>query len=162
ADKAYEEAIIELEGARAVSELTPGDDEPDYQEAICQAVHSVVRRHVGGAQWDALQADLRARASSRKEVGIDMLVAVIDRALLLTARQRREIAGSISAHWEDRFLDPLEVAFIDQSRCPKIPDELIASSLSAAQQETWSRLPRLQGRLWGVTIDHGGGPAIER
>ena len=30
--------------------------------------------------------------------------------------------------------------------------------LSAAQREIWRRIPRLQGRLWGVTIDHGGEP----
>lgn len=162
ADAAYERAIARVDAARAASPRSAGDDEPDYQEAIRQAVHSVARRHVSRERWDALQADLRRRRASRREAGVELLVAVIDRELLLSAEQRREIAGSIAGHWEDRFLDPLEVAFNDQSRCPKIPDELVAPFLSPDQREAWRRLPRLQGRLWGVTIDHGGDAAMER
>jgi hypothetical protein len=162
ADAAYDEAIARLEATRTESPRSTGDDEPDYHEVIRKAVHSVVRRHVSREQWDALQADLRLRAASRKEAGTDMLVAVLDRDLFLTGQQRREIAESVSAHWDDRFFDPLEVAFNDQSRCPKIPDELVAPFLSEAQREAWRRIPRLQGRLWGVTIDHGGGPDMER
>jgi hypothetical protein len=162
ADAAYEEVIAGLEAARTESPRSAGDDDPDYHEAIRMAVHSVARRHVSREQWDALQADLRLRGASRKEAGVDLLVAVLDRDLFLTGRQRREIAESVSAHWEDRFFDPLEVAFNDQSRCPKIPDELVTPYLSEAQREAWRRIPRLQGRLWGVTIDHGGGPDMER
>ena len=161
-DAAYEEAIAGLDAARPDPPRTIRDDDPDYQEAIRKAVHSVVQRHVGRERWAALQADLRLRAASRKDAGVDLLVAVLDRELLLTGRQRREIAESVSAHWEDRFYDPLEVAFNDQSRCPRIPDELVTPSLSAAQREVWRRLPQLQGRLWGVIIDHGGSPVMEQ
>ena len=124
-DAAYDEAIASLEAARMASPRSTGDDEPDYHEAIRKAVHSVARRHVSREQWDALQADLRLRAASRKDAAIDLLVAVLDRDLLLTGRQRQEISATVAAHWEERFIDPLEVAFNDQSRCPKIPDELV-------------------------------------
>src|SRR5262249_23092745 len=150
-----------LEGARQEAPRPAAHFDLDYQEAIRQAVHSVVERRVSREQWAALRADLRLRAASREEAGIDLLVAVLDRDLFLTGEQRQAIAGSVAAHWEDRFLDPLEVAFNDESRCPKIPDELVNPYLTAAQREAWGRIPRLQGRLWGVTIDHGGDPAME-
>ena len=47
-------------------------------------------------QWDALQADLRLRAASRKDAAIDLLVAVLDRDLLLTGRQRQEISATVA------------------------------------------------------------------
>jgi hypothetical protein len=161
ADAAYDEAIASLEVARPASPLSTDDDEPDYHEAIRKAVHSVARRHVSREQWDALQADLRLRSASRKDAALDLLVAVLDRDLLLTGRQRQQIGAAVAAHWDDRFVDPLEVSFNDQSRCPKIPDDLVTPYLSAAQRAAWNRIPRLQGRLWGVTIDHGGGPDME-
>ena len=41
-DAAYGEAIARLDAARIESPRSTGDDEPDYQEAIRKAVHSVV------------------------------------------------------------------------------------------------------------------------
>jgi hypothetical protein len=162
ADTAYEEAIDGLYTASVEGRKWYSGVETDYHGAIRRAVFSVVERHVSREQWAALQADLRARAVGRKEAGVPLLVAMLDRELLLTEPQRQQIAESLSAHWDDRWCDALEAAFAQQSRCPEVPDPLVAPYLSEAQQDTWRRVPRIGGRLWGVAIDHGGDPAMEQ
>src|SRR5262249_18751491 len=109
----------------------------------------------------ALRDHLRLREAGRREAGVDMVVAVLDRELLLTEPQRRRIAESVAAQWDDRWCDALEVATGGRGVIPDVPDRLVESYLSAAQKETWSRLSRLPDRLWGVTIDHGGDTAME-
>lgn len=162
ADTAYERAIDGLYADNLEASRSPGGEEPDYRPAIHEAVFFVVARHARPDQMAAYKADLERRAASRKEAGVPLLVAVIDRQLLLTARQREEIAESLSAHWDDRWCDGLEAAFTMGSRWPAVPDELVVPHLNATQQETWRQVPRVHGRLWGVVIDHGGDPAMEQ
>ena len=162
ADSAYEKAIAGLYVAVVRARETPGRAEPDYHEAIRTAVSSVVTRHVGREQWAALQADRLRREASRKEAGVPLLVAIIDRQLLLTGRQRRQIADSLSAHWDDRWCDALEATFTMGTRWPDVPDPLVTPFLSSTQLETWRQVPRIRGLLWGVVIDHGGDPATEQ
>ena len=162
ADTAYEDAIAGLYVAVVKARETPDRAEPDYRNAIRAAVSTVVTRHVGREQWAALQADRLRRAASRKEAGVPLLVAIIDRQLLLTGRQRQRIAESLSANWDDRWCDALEAVFTMGTRWPDIPDPLVVPFLSANQQETWRQVPRLRGLLWGVVIDHGGDPAMEQ
>lgn len=161
ADAAYEAAIAGLQNGNEASR-SPDGEEPDYRKDIHEAVFFVVVRHASREQAAALEADLRRRAASRKEAGVPLLVAVLDRQLLLTGQQREEIARSLSAHWDDRWCDGLEAAFTMGSRWPAVPDGLVVPYLSATQQECWRQIPRIRGRLWGVVIDHGGDAAMEQ
>jgi hypothetical protein len=90
-----------------------------------------------------------------------MLVALLDRELLLTGRQRAQIGEALSAGWDDLWCDAIEVSTDGRVIIPDVPDRLVAPLLSAAQTEIWSHLSRQRGRLWAVNIDHGGDPAME-
>jgi hypothetical protein len=162
ADSAYQEAIAGVSEARAQEQRSSGGKEPDYIEAIHGAVVRVFWRHLTVAQRATYEEDRRRREAARKEAGVDLLVAVLDRELLLTERQRQQLATSLSAHWDDRWCDALEVVLGQQTCFPKVPDRLVTPYLSATQQETWRRVPRFQGQPWGVAIDHGGDPDMER
>jgi hypothetical protein len=162
ADAAYEEAIGRIIAGAQGGPRPRDASEVDYLGAIHEAVWKVFRGHLTLEQRAAYEEDLRLRQASRKEAGVDLLVAVIDRELLLTERQRQEIGASISAHWDDQWCDAAEAAFSHRSRRPGLPDPLVIPYLSAAQQATWHQMPRFQGRLWGVTIDHGGDPAMDQ
>jgi hypothetical protein len=156
ADAAYQQAINRLDAARR-SGL-----EPDYHEVIRDAVFSVLERHVSPERMAALRADLHLREAARKEAAVDMLVAVLDRQLLLTERQRRQIVDSLSAGWDDRWCDAVEVATGGNVVIPNVPDRLVTPFLSDAQRETWSHLTRQWGRLWAVNIDHGDDLAVDQ
>ena len=162
ADAAYQRAIDRLDALGIDARRSRSGLEPDYHEAIRDTVFSVVERHVKPEQRAALQADTRSREAARKEAGVDLLVAVLDRELLLTEPQRRRIAESLAAHWDDRWRDALELAVGGSNVIPKVPDRVVTPYLSPAQQETWYHLSRFQGQLWGVSIDHGGDPDMER
>ena len=160
-DAAYGRAIATIAAANDEALRSSTAEDIDYSAAIRQAVRSVVERHVTPEQKTACDDDLRLRQASRKEAGVDFLVATIDRELLLTDRQRRQIAESLSTHWDDRWCDALEFVLGSQTAIPRIPDRLVTDYLSATQQETWRRIPRFTNRLWGVNIDHGGDDAQE-
>jgi hypothetical protein len=161
-DAAYERVIVKI-AARNDEVFKSADAEDiDYSAAIRQAVLAVVERHVTPEQKAACIDDFRLRLAARKEAGVAFLVATIDRELLLTDRQRHQIAESLSTHWDDRWCDALEFVLGSQTAIPRIPDRLVTGYLSATQQETWRRIPRFTNRLWGVNIDHGGDPAQEQ
>jgi hypothetical protein len=161
-DVAYEDAIERIIADGQGGPRPREGSEVDYLGVIHEVVWGVVKGHLTLSQRAAYEEDLRLRHTSRKEAGVDLLVAVIDRELLLTERQRHEIGASIAAHWDDQWCDAAEAAFSHRSRRPGLSDPLVTPYLSTAQQATWHQMPRFEGRLWGVTIDHGGGPAMEQ
>lgn len=161
ADAAYKEAIARLDEASIEARQSLSGVEPDYQEAIREAVLTTLEGRVTPQRRAALVADVRLQREARKQAGVDMLVAVLDRDLLLTGPQRRQIAGALSARWDDRWSDAIELAIGGSNVIPKVPEHLVTPYLSDAQCETWHHLSRFQGRLWGVSIDHGGDPAMD-
>jgi hypothetical protein len=133
----------------------------DYETVIRQAVFSVARRHVPADRWAAFQADLRRREASRKQAGVEFLVATLDRDLQLTIRQRDQLTQSLSAHWDGQWYSALEVTLGGSPCVPRIPDELVKPYLGETQQGIWSRMYKFEGPLWGVALDHGGDPDME-
>jgi hypothetical protein len=154
ADAAYRQAIAGLSDGGTRSRTATGE-ESDAREVIRKAVHAVVERHVSPERRKALLDDCRLRATTRKETCIDMLVALIDGDLLLTANQRLQIADALSTHWDDLWCDDLEATFAQQSSYARIPASLVEPYLSAAQEETWRRTPMLQARSGSLRIRQG-------
>ncbi len=156
ADAAYDEAIGRLETARR------GGREPDYREVIRDALLSVLERRVTPERMTAIRTDLRLRERVRKDAAVDMLAALLDRELLLSETQRRQIAEALSAGWDDRWNSAIEMAMGGNVVIPDIPERLVPPFLGAGQTETWWHLQRLWGRHWSVNFDHGRGPAIDQ
>jgi hypothetical protein len=163
-DTAYLEAIAKL--FEAQQKAAPGpvrvpSAELDYNAVIREAVFSVARRHVPAEQWAAFLEDLERREASRKQAGVEFLVATLDRDLRLTGRQRDQLAQSLSAHWDDLWYSSLELTLGGTPCVPRIPDELLKPYLSEAQQGIWSRMYKFEGPLWGVVFDQGGDAALD-
>ncbi len=119
------------------------------------------QRHATPEQLSACRDDLRLGEEGRQEAAIEFLVATIDRELLLSGRQREQIAGSLASRWDVRWYDTLELALGGHRVIPDVPDRLLTPHLSPSQQDAWRRLPKSRNRLWGVAIDQGGGPEME-
>jgi hypothetical protein len=163
-DAAFGEAIARL--FEAQQKAAPGpvrvlSAELDYNAVIREAVFSVARRHVPAEQWAAFLEDLERREASRKQAGVEFLVATLDRDLQLTGRQRDQLAQSLSAHWDDLWYSSLELTLGGTPCVPRIPDELLKPYLSEAQQGIWSRMYKFEGPLWGVVFDQGGDAGLD-
>ena len=96
-DAAYERAIARIDAARGEGSRTEAGEGTDYMAAIREEVLAVVNRHATPEQLSACRDDLRRGEAGRREAAIDMVVATIDRELLLSNRQRKQIAGSLAA-----------------------------------------------------------------
>jgi hypothetical protein len=161
-DAAFDRAIARLfEAQQKASRAPVHSADLDYESAIREAVFSVARRRVAAERWAVFQADLKRREASRKQAGVEFLVATLDRELRLTGRQRDRLAQSLSAHWDGRWYSALELTIGGNPCVPRIPDELVKPYLSEIQQGIWSRMYKFEGPLWGVALDHGGEPELE-
>jgi hypothetical protein len=163
-DAAFDRAIARLFEAQQKASLAPvqaRSADLDYESVIRDAVFSVVRRHVPAERWAVFQADLKRREASRKQAGVEFLVATLDRELRLTGRQRDQLAQSLSAHWDGQWYSALELTIGGNPCVSQIPDELVKPYLSEIQQGIWSRMYKFEGPLWGVALDHGGDPEVE-
>ncbi len=163
-DAAFNEAIARL--FEAQQKRLPGPvrvrtPDLDYETVIREAVFSVARRHVPAKQWAAFQEDLERREASRKQSGVEFLVATLDRDLHLSGQQRDQLTRSLSAHWDDLWYSALELTLGGSPCVPLVPDELVKPYLGETQQATWSRIYKFEGPLWGVALDHGGDADME-
>ncbi|MGP0065424.1 MAG: hypothetical protein ACLQGP_17700 [Isosphaeraceae bacterium] len=163
-DTAFDEVIANLFEAQLELRSGPGQvpQARDYETLIRDAVFRVVKRHVPAGRWAAFQEDLGRRESSRKQAGVEFLVAILDRELRLSGPQRDQLEHSLSAHWDSRWYWALEVTLGGNACVPPIPDELVRPYLSETQRGIWSRTYKFEGPLWGVALDHGGDPEMER
>jgi hypothetical protein len=160
-DAAYDRAIVRINAARREGPKSASGEGTDYAATIREEVLAVVHRHATPELRSACRDDLRLGEEGRREAAIDFLVATIDRELLLSGRQREQIAGSLASQWDVRWYDTLELALGGHRVIPDVPDRLLAPHLSSSQQDAWRRLPKSRNRLWGVAIDQGGGPEME-
>ena len=164
-DAAFDRAIARL--FEAQQDSSPGPVRVHsadllYEKVIREAVFSVTKRHVPAEQWAAFQEDLNRREATRKQAGVEFLVATLDRELQLTGRQRDQLTQSLSAHWDGLWYSALELTLGGNPCAPRIPDELVKPYLSETQQVIWRRMYKFEGPLWGVALDHGGDPEMDR
>jgi hypothetical protein len=160
-DAAYDRAITRIDAARREGPKSASGEGIDYTAPIREEVLAVVSRHATPEQLSACRDDLRRGEEGRREAAIDFLIATIDRELLLSGRQREQIAGSLASEWDVRWYDVLELALGGHQVFPDVPDRLLTPHLSPSQRDAWNRLKKSRTRLWGVAIDQGGGPDME-
>ncbi len=133
----------------------------DYETIIRELVFSAAKRHVPAERWAAFQQEVARREASRKEAGVEFLVATLDRELQLTDRQRDQLMKSLSSNWDSLWYAALELTLAGRPCVPRIPDDLVIPYLSETQRAIWGRMYKFEGPLWGVALDHGGEPDLE-
>jgi hypothetical protein len=125
---------------------------PDPRKVLEAELSRVMSPLLTRDQERRYKAELEKRASSRKEVVIDNLVAKLDSDLVLTADQRSKLVAALSANWKDAWGQSLEMLMNIDNYFPNIPDDLVAPILTDHQKEVWRRIPRNSNVFWGFSV----------
>jgi hypothetical protein len=118
--------------------LAPRPVPPDPLTLLQEGLADIVKARVAPEQWARYQEETAKRSAHRKQVVIRILVAKLDRKLLLTALQRDQLSASLSSHWSDAWQRQSFAIFSDSDdQFAQVPDELITPFLTKTQKELW-------------------------
>jgi hypothetical protein len=88
-------------------------------------------------QWDRYQAELVRRTDNRKRALVLLLVAKMDRVLLLNTEQREQLSEALLRNWQDSWLQSLRLWQSNEQYFPEIADRHLLPILNIRQQEIW-------------------------
>ena len=120
----------------------------DPRRQIREALGKVVASRLSGDMHERYRAEIARRDASRKQLAVRNLVARLDRELVLSPEQRDKIAGSLTSHWEDSWLQSIEMFMYDYQFLPPIPDQFVAPFLNDPQKTIWRSIQKVYG-FWG-------------
>lgn len=116
---------------------------------VAEGLAKAVAEHLPSEQAAAYENQLQERAAARKEAALKLLVADIDREVLLTSEQRDAIRQALLEHWDDRWTNHMEYFIYGPDYVPKVPDGLVLPSLTDWQKDVWKQTQRPQHTIWG-------------
>ena len=127
----------------------------DPRRQIREALGKAVASRLSGDMHERYRAEIARRDASRKQLAVRNLVARLDRELVLSPEQRDKIAGSLTSHWEDSWLQSIEMFMYDYQFLPPIPDQFVAPFLNDPQKTIWRSIQKVYG-FFGSTGIMGG------
>jgi hypothetical protein len=123
------------------------------QEHLTAAVEQRLSRE-SAARY---RSELEKRDANERAVCARSLVAILDRELCLSARQREALRAALTAKWDDAWTQLVEMGVMQgQSYIPSIPDDLIEPQLETAQTEVWQNMQKLGNINWGFQVFQNG------
>jgi hypothetical protein len=126
----------------AQADRTPPVDQA--YKRIQDGVKTIAKARLSPALWDRYHVETKKRSEARKRVAIGIVVARLDRQLLLSPEQRDQILVSLSTCGKDDWLRSLDPFDDDSPNFPLIPDQKIVPFLSSTQQKVWASLEKQQ------------------
>jgi hypothetical protein len=133
----------------------------DVVAELQSTVAGIVKKFVSPELFTAYEADIKKRHEATKNAGVDMILSMLDRDLLLSSVQHAKVADALKAHWQDSWVSGIDLAVSGNDFYPDISDELIAPILSDAQKNIWQRKSRATGSYWGGAFIPMNGAGIE-
>jgi hypothetical protein len=117
-------------------------------------VEAAIAKYVSPAQAARYRAEVKERNADEREACAHNLVATLDRALTLSARQRASLSEALSANWDRKWCSLVETGALEgQAFVPEIPDTVLKPILDASQMEAWHRIGKKtywSVRLWQI------------
>jgi hypothetical protein len=99
----------------------------------------IMKEHTTLAQQIRYRAELAKRLAHQRLAARDMLIARIDRILILSSDQRAKLSRVLDANWDDEWGAIVNIQHDDGSPFPVIPYRLILPILHPNQQRVWKR-----------------------
>jgi hypothetical protein len=106
-----------------------------------------VKTCLSADQAALFQEEIDKRALDRRRSAAHVLVARLDRELILSAKQREEISQSLLAHWNDAWGSSLQMFIYNDQFFPNIPDAHVVKFLNDTQKKIWPTIPKNQGAV---------------
>lgn len=122
---------------------------PDPRTLIAEGLTKSVEATLPADKAQKYRVELEKRAAARKRVGLLNLVARLDKDLVLTADQRQKLTAALSAHWQDAWVQQLELYLYGEQFFPILPDNQVEPILNDKQKQVWRAIPKNQNAIWG-------------
>jgi hypothetical protein len=143
--------------------MTPnrGAGQPEPRALLTDAVVERVRNTLSPEQAERYQKELDGRAAARRQDMRIVLVARIDKLLLLTPEQRDKLGDILDKNWDRSWDQAQWLRYADEYPIfPPMPDAKILPILTDTQQAVW-RGTRKQHIQFGMDFEIGLGIPIE-
>jgi hypothetical protein len=101
----------------------------------------VIKAKVSDAAFTSYSDELSKRASQRRQMVVENIVAILDKKLVLTSDQRDAIGKSLLENLPDNQLPQLQVFSSDGDAIPAIPENCLSPHLRESQRVVWQNLP---------------------
>jgi hypothetical protein len=110
-----------------------------------------VEKHLSKEKAAFYRRELQSRDANEREACSLRLVAILDRELCLSARQREAIRVSLLDKWDETWAQAVENGAVQgNASVPFIPDALIEPNLESAQIDIWENIPKAANVNWGL------------
>ncbi len=94
------------------------------------------------------QEEIDKRTADSRRASALILVARLDREMILSATQRDQITESLLAHWNDAWCSTLQMFIYNDQFFPMIPDAHVVKFLNEPQRKIWATMPKNQGQVF--------------
>jgi hypothetical protein len=112
--------------------------------AIRDDLGAIAKSRMEPQQVERLRDEMAKRTAARREIGIETLLDMIDRELILGVGQREEIGRSLASHWEEDWIPWPDLFLHGRMPLPMIPDACIVGFLTENQRKAWREIPKVQ------------------
>jgi hypothetical protein len=156
------DAVVKAAVRRYAEASTTGRNttQLDPRAVLADAVAGRVRTVLTPEQVDRYRKELDQRAEDQRQARRVILVARVDKLLLLTPEQRDKLSDILDKNW-DRSWDQAQWLHYDgQLVFPLMPDAKILPILTDAQKAVW-RTMKKQNVQFGIDFDIGPGILID-
>jgi hypothetical protein len=114
---------------------------------------AVVKQRLSRESAARYRSELEKRDANERAVCARSLVAILDRELCLSARQREALLAALTAKWDDAWTQLVEMGVMQgQTYIPSIPDDLIEPHLETAQTDVWQNMQKMGNINWGFQV----------
>ena len=100
-------------------------------------VAALVHTNFPGEIEARYQKECAERSAYQKRAAIDNTIVNLDKQLMLTEEQRKQIGEALAKAWSDPNLPNLQMLLSSTEYLPPIPDNCVTSYLRPAQQAVW-------------------------
>lgn len=131
----------------------------DPYKLVSQELATVAETILTPERVAAFRAEIEARDEARKHAVSGVIVAAIDKIVILSAEQRDTLRSALCDSWNEGWLQAAELlSQTSPPRLPAIPEEILSDVLNETQLQIWrSQAPsniRIGGIFIGQQIDN--------
>jgi hypothetical protein len=138
---------VEQDGFRSWQEA----DWPHPRKLILDALAESVQRTLSADQAQRYQQELEKRSAARKRATVLYVVTKLDKELLLSWGQQKQMVDITSSNWKDSWAEITEHLEYGDHYMPVLPDDQVLPILSETQKQIWNGMRKKEHSVRGWT-----------
>jgi hypothetical protein len=143
-------AIIMFGGVQPIQAQSNRSGRDMLQQALSEAIKAKFPAETAATYAN----ELTKRNDARKESVVECLVVMLDKRLILTALERREISQALLEHFDETWSGELGILMNNPQYFPQIPDDCLLPHLRDSQRMIWNSLPNKNVQFGIDTFDN--------